>query len=580
MKDKIKFILKFAKLHKYKFIVIFLAIIISAFSGALYPYVFGKLVDEVFYKKNLDIFIQIALLYGLIFLIDQSIHFFINMIWAKLMTSFIFDIRKALFDKVLSYKGASFLSLHTGDVIYKINSDTEQIMNFIHNNVFFGFSRILNLMFSLYIIYTINWILSIIVIVLIPVTVYVSRWYAKKVKLYYKQISEQKGILSSWLFEMIKGMQDIKLLSATKNIFLDYIGKTIRIIRLQINANKVEVISERINSGISLIGQLVLYIISAVLIYNGCLSLGGFTACINYFGTCVSVFNNLNNKANSIAGNIVSFDRIMKLLEESSEDFKENKSCFEISKGYITFENVVFGYNDNTSVLRDVSFTIESGKKIALVGNSGAGKSTIVNLIIKLYAVKSGKISIDGFDVRDFNLHKLREQIGIVYQDAFIFDETIRYNLIFSNDSSRDEELWKALTKSHLSDFVRNLPEGLDTMLGTNKRMLSGGQKQRLVIARIFIKNPKILIFDEATSSLDNEAEQVIKDSWEHLSTGRTMIVIAHRLSTIINADKVLVLNNGSIVGYDRHEILMEKCDVYNQLFEKQYSLMKEVPSV
>lgn len=580
MKAKLKLVMEYAKPHKLLFIVIFVAIIISAFSGALYPYVFGKLVDEVFYKKNLNVFIQIASLYGLIFLFDQLIHFLINMIWAQLMTRFIFDIRKALFDKVLSYKGNSLSSLHTGDVIYKINNDTEQIMNFIHNNVFFGFSRILNLIFALYIIYTINWSLSLIVIVLVPITVYMSRWFAKRVRSYYKQMSEQTGLLSSWLFEMIKGMQDIRLLSATKNMLSDYVGKTIKIIRLQIKVNKVEVTSDRINSGISLIGQLVLYAVSAVLINNGQLSIGGFTACISYFGTCVSVFNNLNNKANSIAGNMVSFDRIIKLLDEPSEAYNEDTSGFEIADGCISFEHIVFGYSEDKPVLQDVSFNIESGKQISLVGYSGAGKSTIANLIYKLYEIQSGTILIDGVDIRQFNLHKLRNQIGIVHQDVFIFDETIRYNLIFSNDSSRDQEVWDALAKSHLADFIKTLPDGLNTFIGNGKRMLSGGQKQRLAVARIFIKNPKILIFDEATSSLDNEAEQVIKDSWEQLSTGRTMIIIAHRLSTIIHSDKVLVLNNGEIVGYNRHETLLKECDIYNQLFNKQYSLLEEVASV
>ena len=577
MKNKFIMILKYAKPHKYLFLAIFIVIIISAFSGALYPYVFGRLVDEVFYKKDLRIFIQIASLYGLIFLFDQLIHFLINMIWAKLMTRFIFDIRKSLFDKVLSYKGISLASLHTGDVIQKINRDTEQVMNFIHNNVFFGFSRILNLIFALYIIYTINWNLVVIVIVLIPITVYVSRWFAKKVKSYYKQVSEKSGILSSWLFEMVKGMQDIKLLSETKNILSDYVGKTIKIIRLQVKATKVEVISDRVNSGISLLGQLVLYIIAAILIHNGNLSIGGFTACISYFGTCVSVFNNLNNKANSIASNMVSFDRIMKLLDESSEDYNKNQSEIRISEGHISFENVVFGYSKDTPVLQGISFDIEPGKQISLVGYSGAGKSTIANLIYKLYEIQSGKICIDGFDICNFNLHNLREQIGIVHQDVFLFDETIRFNIIFSNNNSRDQEIWDALMKSHLADFIKTLPDGLDTIIGSGKRMFSGGQKQRLAIARIFIKNPKILIFDEATSSLDNEAEQVIKDSWEQLSAGRTTIIIAHRLSTIINSDKILVLNNGVIAGYETHGILLDKCDIYNQLFNKQYS---EVTSV
>jgi ABC-type multidrug transport system fused ATPase/permease subunit len=378
---------------------------------------------------------------------------------------------------------------------------------------------------------------------------------------------------------MIKGMQEIKVLSASRNVLSDYVGKTIKIKRLQIRANKIEIVSDRINSGISLLWQLILYIFSAFFVYNGHLTLGGFTACVSYFGSCIYSFNAFNSHITRISENMVSVDRVCATLEEASEDYKIDAPAIVINHGKIDFKKVSFSYNEEINILDKISLTVFPGEKVALVGHSGAGKSTIANLILKLYEVQQGEICIDNTNIAKCNLHSLRSQIGIVHQETILFDGTIRYNLILSDDNTKDIEIFNALKRAHLYEFVTSLPDGLDTAIGSNGRSLSGGQKQRLAVARIFLKNPKILIFDEVTSSLDNEAEQVIKESWDQLCEGRTIVIIAHRLSTIINADKILVLHEHKIAGYDTHINLLEDCDIYIQLFKEQYSLQEGVGS-
>jgi ABC-type multidrug transport system fused ATPase/permease subunit len=342
--------------------------------------------------------------------------------------------------------------------------------------------------------------------------------------------------------------------------------------RLNIKSDKVEVTSERVNSGVSLIAQLILYSLSAVFVINGKLTVGGFTACVTYFGQCIAIFNNLNIKFVAISSNMVSIERVAEVFDGESEAYNEDAPAITIKNGGISFSNVHFGYSGNSEVLKGISLDIAPGEKVSLVGRSGAGKTTIANLIYKLYTADSGEITVDGVNIHKFNLHNLREQIGIVHQDSIFFDGTIRFNLCFSDDIINDEKLWQALKMSHLYDFVKGLPGGLDTLIGDGGISFSGGQKQRLAIARIFVKNPKILIFDEATSSLDSEAEGVIKASWDELCRDRTILIIAHRLSTILNSDRVAVLNDGVIAGCDNHKKLLESCDIYSELFREQYS--------
>lgn len=579
MKRRIKLILYYAKPHQWVFIGLFACIIVTTFSGAIYPYIFGRLVDEVFYSKNMAAFLNIVLIYGTVYLFNQLMHFALNMSWARLMTRFLFDIRSAIFNKVLSYKGVKLTGLYSGDIIARMNNDTAEFMNFIHWNIFYTVGGALDLLLSLGFIFYLNVWIGFFTFLLTPTIVYSSRKFSKMAKKYYEEIAQKNGLLSSWLFEIIKGMQDIRLLNATKNILSDYVGKTIKIMRLQIKSGKVEVVAERINSGISLLVQMALYIISAVFIINGHLTVGGFTACITYFGTCTAMFNSLNSKIVNIAANMVSVDRVVNILEEPSEDYNLDAPDITIEKGNILFSNVFFSYINDIRVLKGLTLDIKSGERVSLVGHSGAGKTTIANLLYKLYEVDRGAISIDGINITEFNLHNLRDQIGIVHQDTLLFESTVRFNLCFSNDNKNDNQLWNALKMAHLYDFISALPNGLDTKIGSGGITFSGGQKQRLAIARIFVKNPKILIFDEATSSLDNEAEGVITSCWDELCKDRTILVIAHRLSTILSSDKVAVVSDGKIVGYDNHRNLLETCPEYVELFKEQYSHSEVIES-
>ena len=567
---KYKTILSFMKPYKWKFALLFICILATTFLGALYPYVFGKLIDEVILADNMNRFVTIFLMYGLIFIVCQMLYFLLNMLSAHLTTRYLFDVRKAIMKKVLSYPGSALANLSSGDIIYRMGHDTEQFMSFIFLNVFYLIASAFYFILTIFFVSKLSIYLALIILVIAPLSVYSSLIFSKRIKEKQRSISQKAGLLTSWLFEIIKGMQEIKVLASSDHVLNEFAKKNISIANKQIAFNKIKLFSERISSGVSLIAQLTLYSLSAFFILNGSLTLGGFTASVAYFRKALSSFSDFNKYIIGFSAGSIGIERVTEILGAPSETSCKNRgNDITISDGNIEFRNVTFKYGRENIGLDAISFNIKPREITAIVGYSGVGKSTILNLILGFYEVHSGNILIDNHNISEFQLQNLRKQLGVVYQDTILFEGTIRYNLDFYNTYT-DEEIFDSLKKANLYEWVMSLSDGIYTIIGKNGVAMSGGQKQRLAIARVILKDSKILMFDEATSSIDSESEQVIKDSLELLRTNKTIIIIAHRLSTIINSDKILVLDNGKIVGCDTHQNLISTCDVYKQLFKDQ----------
>ncbi len=578
MKEKIKFVLKFAKPHKWKFIIMLLSIILASITLMILPFIIGWLVDEVLNAQNMSRFIYIVRIYGAVYIFNQAMYTIVNIMEKVTSTTFLFDIRAELYSRILRFRGSCLASMYSGDTISRMGYDVDQIMTMISINLFGLVSNFINMFIALVFIYCANIWMGVFTTVSTPVIIYVSRIFFGKAKSENTRIIKRKGILSSWTFEILGGMQEIKLLHASKQILSEFLRRNIEIARMSIGLNRIEVKAERFNTGILVLAQMCMFTIAALLVKANQLTIGGVTACFAYYTNCITTFNSINSKILSLSSNMVSCDRIMELFdapleEEGPEHLNKHKILKrnrEQIAGSIELKNVSFYYNEERNVFKDLSFRINPCEKIAIVGNSGVGKSTLVNLLCRIYDVNDGNIFVDGKDIMEYDIKYLREQIGVVHQNSVIYNGSIRFNLQFAWDKFQDDLLWEALKMVDLYDFVNSLEDGLDTIVGTGGLYFSGGQKQRIVIARAFVKNSPIMIFDESTSALDSESEMTIKKSWELLGKNHTLLIIAHRWSTIINSDRIIVFEDGKATGFGRHEELLETCGTYNKLFREQ----------
>lgn len=553
-----------------QFIGVFLIIVVTTAIVAFYPYLFGKLIDALFYDKNISMFVKIVLIYLVIYIINQILHYRLDIMVAKLGIQYSFDIKKNLLQKVLTYKSRDLSNLNTGDIISRVNKDADEPLNFIYHDVFYGLSAFMDFLMCFGIIAFINSTLAIIMLIMSLVAFLLSKYFEAKLAPLYKNIIKQRAKNSNWLFEVLNGMRDLKLIFSVDRCFDKYMKTETEIVDFSYRIAKKEIMAERVNDGVKLISTIIIYFFAAAFIIQNMLTLGGLVACVDYFNRMMLMMDRIYARIFRVSKRMASIDRVMEIEDFDSENDLSSNEQFDIAEGEVVFDEVTFAYEDNKKVLDQINLSIRPGEKIALVGRSGEGKSTIAQLICRLYEVNQGEIRIDGKNINEIDVHSLRRQIGIVNQNAAIFSNTIRYNLIFSNKKDRDHEIWEVLKQVEMDKVIAQLPEGLDTYLTSAGLALSGGQYQRLAIARAYLKKAAIMIFDESTSAIDGHTEESIIQSWNEMFKNHTVIVIAHRFSTIMNCDRVAVLENGKIVACDIHDTLINTCESYRKLFYKQ----------
>lgn len=566
-----KWMMKFAKMHKWVFFAGFLNTTLMTLINLSYPFLNGRLVNLAFYNKDMNSFLELCAIYVCVLFCNQYIVATINnLILSQLVTGFAFDIRRMLFKKILHKEGKELAGMYSGDLINRMNKDTADFVNLIFWSGFWGYSNILHIVFAVGFMFYYNIYLGIFTIILVPTIFLVSNYFKTRLQGINKDMLKCQGKASSYLFEIVKNLQEVKALNIGRNIKNFYLRKITAINKFKVRSGKVGIMAERMSFLITLVGQLTIFIICAIFIANNKIKLGVFVSAVSYFNMAVQYFGALNGKIVEAGKQSVSIQRVVDILNECDENYNENVPARQIEDGLIEFKDVFFAYSEGASILAGVNLRVDPRSIVGIVGMSGEGKTTLVNLICNLYSVDHGEILIDGVNVNAYNLHSLRSQVGVVHQETILYNETLRYNLSFSNRKQNDDLLVEAIDKVALMDFFLSLPDGLDTMLGNGGQSMSGGQKQRLAIARIWVKNPPILIFDEATAFLDSQNEMFIKNTIDNMAEKRTIIIIAHRLSTIRNCDKIAVLSNGMIQGFGTHEQLIKDNDVYKQLFEEQ----------
>lgn len=483
------------------------------------------------------------------------------------------DFKKTLYNKLM-HKDASYFDTKTsGDIMRFFNNDATTACGSLLNNLKTGISRVFSSISLIAVLLYNSWQLAIIaIIVLVCAVVPLTKMRALIKSITDKSESAGGKIITAYN-EAFAGNKVITAynLYEHQNQNFDKDLDTVFKLGMKIT-QKTGWLSPMMHIMVS-IGIAAVIGLGSYMIVNKTITSGNFVSFITALIMLYTPIKLLGNNAKNMQNALLALERVIKQIDAIPKiKDKENAKKLQGIENSIEFKNINFEYKKNKPVLKDVSFKVNKGETFALVGNSGGGKSTIVNLIPRFYDIKSGEIKIDGTDIRDFSLESLRDNISIVFQDNFLFSGTIRDNIMLGNLNATDAELKEAIKDSYLEDFINSLEKGLDTNIGERGVLLSGGQKQRIGIARAFLKNAPILILDEATSALDNQAEKIVQQAIENLMKDRTVFVIAHRLTTVQNADRIAVIKNGELVELGNHNELINIQDgVYSQLYESQF---------
>tara|TARA_Y100000766_G_scaffold129682_1_gene111437 strand:- start:853 stop:2595 length:1743 start_codon:yes stop_codon:yes gene_type:complete len=462
---------------------------------------------------------------------------------------------------------------HTGRYVSNLNFDVNQITGMLSNSFLSFFKDGLTLIGLLTVMFIQNWRLSLIAIIMIPVASIVAKRLGKRMSKVTTEAQEKSGDLNKYLIDLFKNHKIIKIFQREKYEYLrsekfvnDLKEKSIKIYTIYFRSTPI---METL-TGI-IIGILIFY--SGKLIMNEQLSINNFFSFLAAMMLAYQPVKSLATIHVGIGQGLSAGKRIIPIIDTQNKiTLNESGKNLNLNEALINFDKVNFNYqsNENNEVLKNINMDIKGGKMTALVGHSGSGKSTLLNLIPRIYDPTSGQILIDGQIIRDVNLSSLRREISIVDQNTTLFDDTVFNNIKYAKPDATNEEIYKAAEMSMSTDFINNLDKKFETIIGENGVRLSGGEKQRLSIARAFLKKSKIILLDEATSSLDSETEEKIQKALEDLTSNKTTIVIAHRLSTILNSDKIYVIDNGSVVAEGKHNELLESSDIYKNFYNKQ----------
>ncbi len=495
--------------------------------------------------------------------------------WIALHISY--DMRNQMYRHLQKMSQRFFTSANQGDIITRMTSDISGVESVITGTFTSILSNTITLVVAVIAMFQKNWILALVGIAVVPLFTLPTRMAGKR---RWKLAGEAQacndeinGILNETL--SVSGQLLVKLFSREKYEYERYEDANGRMIRLSIREQMAGRWFFMLLRTLTTIGPMLLYLVGGILImkYDSSLSVGDITVLVALLGRMYGPVNSLLNIQVDWIRSMAMFTRIFAYYDMKPEiDDRPDATELTNAKGEIVFDHVSFSYDGERMILKDISFTLHSGDCVAIVGPSGSGKSTIVNLIPRLWDPTEGQVTFDGTDVRDLTLHSLRGEVGVVTQETYLFNGTIRQNLRYAKEDATEAEMIEACRKANIYDFIQSQPDGLDTMVGNRGLKLSGGEKQRISIARALLKDPALLIFDEATSALDSISEAAIQAAINPLIEERTSILIAHRLSTILAADEILVVRDGQIVERGTHKELVHAGGTYQELYETQFS--------
>ena len=568
----LKRFISYYKPHRKLFALDMLASLIIAIIGMFYPIVTRLVFKTYVPENNVKMIIICGIVLFVIYFVRMLLKFFVQYYGHIIGVKMQAKMRKDLFEHLEELPYSYYDEHETGKIMSRLTNDLVDVSELAHHGPENFFICGIMVIGSFIYLCTINWILALIIFACVPLLVVISIILRKRMTDAFSETRKDVAKINAQVESSITGIRVTKAFTNSEKEIEKFQKSNNSYIKSRSKAYKAMGLFHSTTSFAVDLFYVVCIISGSLFAINSIIDLSDYLTFVVSVSLFISPLQTLINFVEQYQNGVTGFKRFIEIMEEKIEFTNQNALENIDIKGEIEFKNVSFNYRSSDQVLNNISFKINKGEKIALVGESGGGKTTICHLIPNFYQVSEGEVLVDNINVNNISFKALRRAIGIVQQDVFLFNGTIKENILYGKLDATDEEVIEASKRANIYDYIMSLPNGFDSEIGERGVRLSGGQKQRLSIARVFLKNPSILILDEATSALDNTTEIMIQNALNELAKGRTTLIVAHRLSTIKNADRILVINHGEIVESGSHKELLDSEGIYSKLYNQQFN--------
>lgn len=563
----IRFLAPYIKPHIKHFVRYYVGWLFETILSFTIPILFGIMINAIVYYGDTDTFFSAGIVVTILSIFSCILFFLIYAQHQYIMGRYMFDIRMKILESMYSGTAEFLSSIRAGDVVNLVRSYVEESVHFITRNLIRLSNNILiTILYTSY-MFILSPEMGLFMLAAVPLSVFSSVKFGKKIRAYQDTRRLKNDNFTSWAFEMFSGIRDLRILGAQRKINKRFIAENRDIIHTDVKSGISILSAIKITEFINLIVQLGIFAIAAYMAYEGNMKMGTLLIIFTFFKCLTERVEMLSGSYMDIQMRTPILETIKKFIDAPSEAEWKGTGELKVVAGNVKICNICFQYEGTKTLFSNLSFDIKAGERLAIVGKSGCGKSTLAYMLLGFYLPCKGKIWIDGKNLEECSLKSIRKNIGLVAQDVLIFDGTIKENLLLGRRTASDIEIKRACSAAGINEFIEKLPNGLNTQIGLNGISLSGGQRQRIAIARIYLKEAKILIFDEATSSLDNETEELIHKEWGELLSGKTLVVIAHRLSSVMMCDRVLMMEEGKIVALGTPKELLNSSSKFRELF-------------
>lgn len=574
MNSTIKKLLTYIKKYKIQILFSFAISAMSVWLSLYIPIIVANAIDYIVGKNQVDFTTVSGLILQIvqIAIVVAILQWMINIINNKITFLVARDLRNDALKK-LEKVPLKYIDINQhGDIVSRVISDVDQIVDGLLMGFTQIFTGVLTILITLFFMFSINYKIAIIVIVLTPLSLFIAKFISKRTYHLFEKQSKIRGEETAFLNEMVVNQKTVIAYGEEKNNIDKFIKINNRLEDVGIKASFFSAITNPCTRFVNNIVYACVAFAGASFAIAGNLSVGGLTCFLNYANQYTNPFNEISGVLTELQSAFASAKRIFEVIEQEEEK-DDGKGNLENVQGKVELKDVEFGYTENKMILDGINFVAEPGTKIAIVGPTGCGKTTLINLLMRFYDLNSGKILIDQKDITDVNRTSLRKSFGMVLQDTWIKKGTIRENIKLGKPEATDEDVIQAAKSAMAYNFIKRLPEGFETIVENNDSILSEGERQLISIARVMLLDPTMLILDEATSNIDTRTEQKVQKALAKLMKGRTSFVVAHRLSTIVSADIILVMKNGEIIEKGKHQELLESGGFYAKLYNSQYKI-------